>query len=663
MRSYFVLLDARETQGRRAPVVHKGMGNASPRWGFAALIGALVAVVALVAACGSSGRSAYDDGTTPGASSGGDVGGPALVPKGALAIEPVDTEVAVEDGKPLPTVDYHAFLVHDDGSREDVTANAVFRVVQNAGPVQATFAGPKLTASPNAVGKARVHADLKTLSGEATLRIRLKKAIVAGGAPSDAATKFGGVVDPARKPAIVYPSDGVMVPPNMNEIEWHFQPGAGNDLFDLVVKGTLLDLDVYFACNAVGGGCAYAPDATVWGILASAGRGDDALATTLRGTSKAGGASVGASASQTIAFGEEDILGGIYYWNAGAGATMRYEFGVSGQKAETFMNAPKAGAAQCVGCHVLSRDGERVSLGLDIPGPAAYKVFDVASKSMIFAQGGAAGGSGANFFSFSPDKKQIMVSNGVTLSLRDATTGAAVQDMAGEGAMPDWSPDGNSIVYAKSNQSPPCFAGLCAATGVSEASLFVLKNAGGTWGNPVGLVAAGGQNAFYPSYSPDGAWVGFNRGSVGMNAKGETKSSYDAPDAALWAVAAAGGSPVALARAGSTHGDSWPKWMVQTQNYRGKKLMWLTFSSRRAYGLRLAADQNAQIWMAAFDPDAAAQGKDPSFAAFWLPFQEISSGNHIAQWVTKVVRQGCGDRSQCEASEDCIDTVCRPAIK
>ena len=146
-----------------------------------------------------------------------------------------------------------------------------------------------------------------------------------------------------------------------------------------------------------------------------------------------------------------------------------------------------------------------------------------------------------------------------------------------------------------------------------------------------------------------------------MNAKGETKSSYDAPDAS--AVSAAGGSPVALARAGSTHGDSWPKWMVQTQNYRGKKLMWLTFSTRRAYGLRLGADQNAQIWMAAFDPDAAAQGKDPSFTAFWLPFQDMSSGNHIAQWVTKVVRQGCGDRSQCDPSEDCIDTVCRPVVK
>lgn len=618
----------------------------------------LVAFGALAAACGSSGRDSYDDGTS-GTSGGSGPGGPgSLGGEGSLLIEPAETDISVEDGLPLPTVQYKAFLVHQDGVKQDVTANAVFRMVQNAGPVQATFAGSTLTAAPDAVGKATVHADLRTLSGEALLRIRLKKTIVASGAPADAASKFGGAMDPARKPAVVYPPDGVMVPPNMNEIEWHYQPGSGNDLFELGVKGSLLDLRVYFGCTAVGGGCAYAPDAKVWGILSSAGRGDDPLSTVLRGTSKAGGASVGAAAAQTIAFGEEDILGGIYYWNAGAGATMRYEFGVSGQKAETFMNAPKAGAATCVGCHVLSRDGERVSLGLDIPAPAAYKVFDVASKSMVYA-----GASGANFFSFSPDKKQIMVSNGVTMSLRDATTGAAVQENVGEGAMPDWSPDGSSIVYAKSKQSPPCFGGFCGSTGVTEASLFVLKNNGGTWGSPVGLVAAGSENAFYPSYSPDGGWVVFNRGSVGTNAQGETKSSYDAPDASLWAVAAGGGSPIALARAGSKNGDSWPKWMVREQTYRGKKLMWLTFSTRRAYGLRLGAGNNAQIWMAAFDPDAAAQGKDGSFPAFWLPFQEIGSGNHIAQWVTRVVRQGCADSSQCEGSEQCIDASCRPAVK
>jgi TolB protein len=324
------------------------------------------------------------------------------------------------------------------------------------------------------------------------------------------------------------------------------------------------------------------------------------------------------------------------------------------------MNAPKAGAATCVGCHVLSRDGDRISLGLDIPAPSPYKVFDVASQSLVY--GSQAGGTpGANFFTFSPDKKQIMISNGVTLSLRDAATGAAVVDNAGQGAMPDWSPDGTRIVFAKPKVSPPCFGAICGSPGVSEASLYTIAGSG--TGPASVLVPSTGQNNYYPSYSPDGAWVAFNRASVGTDAAGEAKSSYDAPDATVWAVSAAGGAPVALSRATSDRGDSWPKWMQGEQAYRGKKLMWLTFSSRRAYGLRVAPGTTAQIWMVAFDPEAAKAGKDPAFAAFWLPFQETSSGNHIAQWVTKVARKGCTESTQCEGTEACIDSVCKPTLK
>ena len=41
--------------------------------------------------------------------------------------------------------------------------------------------------------------------------------------------------------------------------------------------------------------------------------------------------------------------------------------------------------------------------------------------------------------------------------------------------------------------------------------------------------------------------------------------------------------------------------------------------------------------MAAIDPDKIADGEDGSFAAFALPFQDITTSNHIAQWTTKVV--------------------------
>lgn len=615
---------------------------------------------ALIASCGSE-RRGFDDGN----GNGGPGGNGSLTSDDVIEVQPADVVLDVEEGKPAPTVDYKALLVHKNGTKEDVTTNTSFHFDGLGSAPIGNFAGPKFIANADGVGKASVKADYKTISGSTSLTLRLNKVIIASGAPADAPSKFGGPVSATGGPTIVYPADGVMMPPNMNVMEWHYQPGAGNDLFELGVTSTLLKLKVYFTCGAaVGGGCAYAPEQNVWNILSNAGRGQDPMDYELRGTKAAGGP-VSASAKQKISFGEEDILGGIYYWNAGAGSTMRYEFGVSGQKAELFMNAGKAGASQCVGCHVLSRDGERISVGLDIPSPSPYKVFEVGSRNMVFAQGSAFGGGGANFFTFSPDKNQMMVSNGITLSLRDAKSGAAVVENVGPGAMPDWSPDGSSIVIARPKQSPPCFAGACGSPGVGEASLFVLKNNGSGWAAANPIVASSSNNNYYPSYSPDGGWIVFNRASIGTNAQGEAKSSYDAPDATVWVVGANGGNAIALAKASNdkTNGDSWPKWMQREQNYRGKKLMWLTFSSRRAYGLRQAAGGNAQIWMVAFDPEAAAQGKDPAYAAFWLPFQDMASGNHIAQWVTRVVREGCTDQSQCEGTEVCSQGVCMPSIK
>ena len=630
------------------------------------VISGLVALAA-AAACGSSDRSSFGDGT--GASSGGpgssgDLGGgPGVTNEDALAIEPAETLLEVGDGKPPATADLKAFVVKKDGTRLDVTAAAKFYVDDPPGAAYGSFVGPKFTPAPSGAGRLVIHAKYQVLTGDAVMKLRLTKTVVASGAPADAATKFGGAADPAKKPTIAYPSDGVMVPPNTNELEWQFAPGAGNDLFEMSVKGSMLDLRVYFTCaTKIGAGCGYKPDPAVWAMISGGGRGDDPLTTTLRATTAAGGG-VGTAAAQAISFGEEDILGGLYYWNAGAGATMRYEYGKSGQNAETWMNAPKAGAATCVGCHVLSRDGERVALGLDIPGPAALKVLDVATRTTLYAKGGAAGGAGGNFFTFSPDRAQIVVSNGVTMTLQDSASGAAIQADMGQGAMPDWSPDGKAIVFAKSKTPPPCLGIICSSTGVSEASLYTMTKGAGPWGNPAVLVAASGQNNFYPAFSPDGGWVLFNRASVGKNAQNEEKSSYDAPDASLWVVKASGGTPTALARAGSPNGDSWPKWMPKEQAWKGKKLMWMTFSSRRAYGLRQEAGKTAQIWMAAFDPEAAAQGKDGSFPAFRLPFQELGSGNHIAQWVTRVARKGCTDAAMCEGGEICKDGACMPNVK
>ncbi len=66
-------------------------------------------------------------------------------------------------------------------------------------------------------------------------------------------------------------------------------------------------------------------------------------------------------------------------------------------------------------------------------------------------------------------------------------------------------------------------------------------------------------------------------------------------------------------------------------------MYWVTVSSKRVFGTRLVAGNQPQIWMAPFFPDRASAGNDPSEVAFRLPFQNINSNNHIAQWTEQVV--------------------------
>jgi len=160
--------------------------------------------------------------------------------------------------------------------------------------------------------------------------------------------------------------------------------------------------------------------------------------------------------------------------------------------------------------------------------------------------------------------------------------------------------------------------------GRREASLYVVTRRAAAFGAPSTLVPASGQNNYYPSYSPDGAWVAFNRASIALMRRVMRRARTTRPMRAFGRCRRKGGTPISLARTGSPNGDSWPKWMQRDQKYRGKKLMWITFSSRpRNTAFAPTRQERAGVDGAAFDPEAASAGRTLRFAAFWLPFQEL----------------------------------------
>jgi hypothetical protein len=161
-----------------------------------------------------------------------------------------------------------------------------------------------------------------------------------------------------------------------------------------------------------------------------------------------------------------------------------------------------------------------------------------------------------------------------------------------------------------------------------------------------------GFTSYYPSISDDDALVVFNQSDCSGPTGGTQYGigpcdSYDDLSATLNVVSTKGAAPVAMSRANGAplSGNSWPRWSPDHGTFRGKKLYWLAFSSRRPYGLQVNQkgyqQSTPQLWFAAVTLDGEPGAADPSFAAVWLPGQnpnqDTPNGSHVPVWVEHVV--------------------------
>jgi hypothetical protein len=472
-------------------------------------------------------------------------------------------------------------------------------------------------------GKTQIHALLTDKVGESVVIVRLHSVRVDPSLPPNAADLFTGPDDPARAPTVVYPPADVVMPRNLGDFEVHWTD-AQNDIFELSLKTEFTDVRAIVpgGNGAIANGTWSAFLAQEWLAAVSF---EPTVQFEVRGVNQANPTSVGTSGPRLVRLTNEQMLGGLYYWAAtaqnGPYGIFRHDMSHPGQPAEEYMTTTQTGG-RCVACHVLSRDGTKMSLTFD-GGNGAATLLDVGTKAMQPSQ------RGWNFGTFTPDGNQFLaVQNGQLAVLDYATqTQLAVMPAAGQISHPDLSADGTKLVYVSkpSTDIDWSFSG-------GKIMIRTYDAATRTFGPETQLVMDTSNN-FYPSFSPDGKWVLFNRATTG--------TSYNNGAATLWVTKADGGPAIELATAAGTEGltNSWGRWapFQQTVGASSEPLYWVTVSSTRDFGVRLVGANRPQIWMTPFFPDKAEQNADPSAAAFRLPFQNIDSNNHIAQWTEQIV--------------------------
>src|SRR6218665_2284675 len=320
---------------------------------------------------GGTGNDAGDGGGTK-PDGGSNDGGITL---DSLAISPPNP-VLTASGTTAGVQKFSVLGIYSDGHSEDLTAQAFLSIEDTR---LGTFSGPTFTSSTSVGGKSAVHARVDTVSVSTDLLLQLAQKTTdpspgSADVPANADSKFGGTVDPTRKPSIVYPVDKVMVPPNLGQLEIHFTPGpTTNTLFELRFINDITDVGVFLRCYLPSGvtlptgiarGCIYTPDATVWKLLAESNRGGQLVTLALRATDDAG-TSVGVSDPISLQFARAEIKGALYYWTTKpdqVGVT-GYGFGGTGPQTATSMltrNNINTSGVGCVGCHSLSRNGKKL---------------------------------------------------------------------------------------------------------------------------------------------------------------------------------------------------------------------------------------------------------------------------------------------------------------
>lgn len=661
------------------------MARTAHRFASWSLIVGLLAAGVHAAACGStsSDDAATDDGdggsssgtsgatsssgssgTSSGASSGSS-GTSGDVAATSITVDPPSTTLDVSGATPKTV----QLVAHAQPSGAVITPTWT---LDNPAPGSIAANG-LYTTSNAAAGVVNVTATYKGLTAQAQITVKVATDIKSGAAPANAASLFDPtgktvVTTGANVPSLVYPVNDTMFPQNIYRV-LHQWRGKSMPLFQLEFTSPLLKLSVYTdgvhatCTQAQTGGSCWESDAASWTALAASNAGQAVTLKIRSVDSTTAPTTIYESPAYTVHFSKKEVPGAIYYWSTTVAGVRR---GAMGDPGPTNFLTPAQAQNKCVACHTVSKNGALMAADIGGESLGVVQVSNTVPPPVNF---GPIGTPPTNYASawatFDPAAKLVVQSKNGVNTLRDATTGATVGGSAGViplgtnvlGVQPDWSWDGNHIVFAANNAgTKPSDRG----GGPTIQALPTTIAAGGvTYGTMATLLPAAASTWYgYPMYSPTNEFLSFVKATGNTVEKNLTDQ--------VWLVKAASGqTPVNLTRANTLVSDStapaagvennMATWAPTT----GPDVQWIAFASQRDYGFVLCSATGTttqvckttskigsgvqQIWIAAIDVSKLGTGVDPSYPAFRVPFMDLTENCHRPFWALDVLKGTTSD--------------------